>query len=207
MPIACVNAVVGICVPAWGVDKRMKTKKLALNAMLTALTMVLLTASSVLPSGRIAAVVLAGVPVLLGAVANGGKSGIGIYVASSILGLLILPGKAMASAYLLLFGLYPLVQYGIEKRQWQKNWLKIASKLLAFMVMLVSVGAVALLVFKVSFIITESRLVPAVALGLVCVSMIFFLIYDKGLIVVVNIIYRRMKPLFDKVMGRKGNGL
>ena len=103
----------------------MKTKKLALNAMLTALTMVLLTASSVLPSGRIAAVVLAGVPVLLGAVANGGKSGIGIYVASSILGLLILPGKAMVSAYLLLLGLYPLVQYGIEKRQWQKNWLKI----------------------------------------------------------------------------------
>ena len=175
--------------------------------MLTALTMVLLTASSVLPSGRIAAVVLAGVPVLLGAVANGGKSGIGIYAASSILGLLILPGKAMASAYLLLFGLYPLVQYGIEKRQWQKNWLKIASKLLAFMAMLASLGAVALLVFKVNFIITESRLVPAVALGLVCVSLIFFLIYDKGLIVVVNIIYRRMKPLFDKVMGRKGNGI
>ena len=175
--------------------------------MLTALAMVLLAASSLMPSGRIVAVVLAGVPALLGAIANGGKSGIGIYAASALLGFLILPGKAMVSTYLLLFGLYPLVQYGVEIRKWQKNWMKLGTKLLAFMAMLAALGAVALLVFNVNFAITEGRLIPAVAAGLVCTSLILFLIYDRGLIVVVNIIYRHMKPLFDNVMGRKGNGL
>ena len=183
------------------------TRQLAFSAMLVALSLVLLLASSVLPSGRIAAVVLSGVPILMGAVILGGKYGAGIYLGSAVLGVLLLPGKAMAVAYLLLFGLYPLVQYEVERRPWQKKQLKTVVKLMAFMVMLVLLGVVAMMFFDMELAGFNDRAKPGVAVGLLCGSLVAFAIYDKGLIVVVKLLYRRMKPLLDNLMRRKGNGL
>ena len=168
--------------------------------MLTALSLVLLAASVMMPTGRIALAALSGVPVLVVSVACGGGYGVGVYVVTAMLSLLFLPGKAMGIAYTTLFGLYPVMQFLLENSRGIGKRTKIGLKLSAFLILTALLGWCAVVFFELDQYVSTKNLL-LVGGG----SILLFFVYDRGLILVVNMLYKRMKPLFDKVMGRKGN--
>lgn len=92
-----------------------RTKMLSLSAMLTALSLVFLLLSAVVPSGRLALVALAGILPAAAVIRFGVSGGLLCYLATGILAVFLLPDKGNALLYLLFFGHYPVVKSLIER--------------------------------------------------------------------------------------------
>ncbi|MCL2152918.1 MAG: hypothetical protein FWH57_08180 [Oscillospiraceae bacterium] len=92
-----------------------KTRNLVLSALFAALTVISLYIASVWPTGLFG---LAAFASLFGAAAiidSGLLSGVYVYIASSIVGLLLLPNKAPSIVYIFMFGYYPVIKSLIER--------------------------------------------------------------------------------------------
>lgn len=89
--------------------------RVALVGILTALSLIFLYVSAVLPTGRLGFVALAGILPAGAVVSAGLPAGVFCYAATGILGLLLSPDKGNALLYLVFFGLYPLVKCLIER--------------------------------------------------------------------------------------------
>ena len=87
----------------------------ALTALLTALSLVILYLSVLVPTGRMGVVAVAGLLPAAAVISGGPAAGGLCYAAASILALILLPDKGNALLYLLFFGLYPLVKYAVER--------------------------------------------------------------------------------------------
>ncbi len=87
----------------------------ALGGVLAALSLALLYAATLLPSGRIGMVAVAGLVPAAGVVSGGLPAGFLCYGAAGLLGLLLLPDKGCALLYAIFFGLYPMVKSAIER--------------------------------------------------------------------------------------------
>lgn len=106
-----------------------QTKGLAVGAVLTALTLVVLLGACYVPTGRMGLVAAAGLLPAAAVISAGGiKAGLLCYGASGLLALLLLPDKGSALLYLLFFGLYPMVKSAAERlaRVWQRWLVKLA---------------------------------------------------------------------------------
>ena len=77
----------------------------ALVGVLSALSLVFLYASALVPTGQMGVVAVAGLLVAAAVVSGGLSAGFLCYGATGLLGLLLLPDKANALLYLLFFGL------------------------------------------------------------------------------------------------------
>lgn len=104
--------------------------RVALVGVLTALSLIFLYVSSVLPTGRLGFVALAGLLPAGAVVSAGLPAGAFCYAATGILGLLLSPDKGNALLYLVFFGLYPLMKCLIERMR--KLSLEILCKLFFF---------------------------------------------------------------------------
>lgn len=89
--------------------------RVALVGVLTALSLIFLYLASVLPTGRLGVVALAGLLPAGAVVSAGLPAGAFCYAATGILGLLLSPDKGNALLYLVFFGLYPLAKCLIER--------------------------------------------------------------------------------------------
>lgn len=94
--------------------RQKRTRQVALCAMLSGVALVILMLACIVPSGRLGVTALAGLCVGTAFCATGLSGGAGCYGASALLSLLLLPDKAVALCYTLLFGLYPLLKAAIE---------------------------------------------------------------------------------------------
>ncbi len=92
-----------------------KSQFIARGGVLTAVSVLLLYLSCMLPMIRISLCAAGGVVLAMPLSRRRVKLGMTIYAATSILAILILPQKSVAFAYAWVFGLYTLVKYGIEK--------------------------------------------------------------------------------------------
>jgi hypothetical protein len=89
--------------------------RVALTAVLGALSLIFLYLASVLPTGRLGLVAVAGLFPAAAVVSSGLAAGALCYAGTGLLGLLLVADKGAALLYLLFFGLYPLVKYEIER--------------------------------------------------------------------------------------------
>ena len=89
--------------------------RVAVTAMLTALSLVLLYLSALLPTGRMGVVAAAGLLPAAAVVTGGLPAGALCWAGTGLLGLLLLPDKGNALLYLIFFGVYPLIKYWIER--------------------------------------------------------------------------------------------
>ncbi len=89
---------------------------MALPALLTTVSLVLLCGTSVAPVGRMGLVALAGLVPAAAVVSGGLRAGLLCYAAAGILGLILVPEKGSVLLYLLFFGLYPTVKSLAERR-------------------------------------------------------------------------------------------
>ncbi|MEG2571197.1 MAG: hypothetical protein RSA70_07160, partial [Clostridia bacterium] len=92
-----------------------KAKKTALGAVLCAFTLVLLYLGSIFQVMSLSLIAIAGLLPTVLIIESGLGSGALMYVASSILAILLVPDKQVAILYIVLFGSYPFIKYGAER--------------------------------------------------------------------------------------------
>ncbi len=106
----------------------MNTKKLTLCAVLIALSVVLLYLSTILPTGRLTLIAIAGMLPAIAVISGGLKPGFLVYLATSLLGLILAPSGGIM--YLLIFGHYPMLKQLIERLN--RLWLEWIIKIVIF---------------------------------------------------------------------------
>ncbi len=92
-----------------------KSQFIARGGVLTALSVLLLYLACILPMIRISLCAAGGIVLAMPLSRRRVKLGVTIYIATSMLAILILPQKSVAFAYFWVFGLYTIAKYGIEK--------------------------------------------------------------------------------------------
>ena len=116
------------------------------------------------------------------------KTAVLLYLVTSVLGLLLTPRKLIAAAYVLLFGLYPIVKYLIECRL--PVFTQLSGKLAYFNIVLV-----------LAAVLVSCGLFPQVQMpgifrlaGLWIAANIGFIVYDIGLSKVIALLRRTLPP-------------
>ncbi len=93
-----------------------KSSDMAFAGICTAVSVVLLYVASVVPTARLALCAVVSAMVCLVVIKSGIKGALSLYVAVTALSAIILPDKAIAVAYGMVFGIYPVIKAFIEKR-------------------------------------------------------------------------------------------
>jgi hypothetical protein len=114
--------------------ERKETKTVALGGICLALTMVFLFGASFVPGVELTLYALSSLFVAVMVIERGPKSGLMLYAAAVILGLILVPNKLGMLPYICLFGYYGVAKYYIEKNCRQK--LQLAVKIILFAVIL-----------------------------------------------------------------------
>ncbi len=147
--------------------------RVALGGVLAALSLLLLYAAALLPTGRIGMVAVAGLVPAAGVISGGLAAGFLCYGAAGLLGLLLLPDKGCALLYVIFFGLYPMIKSVIERLR--KLPLELLLKLIFFNIVL------AILLFGFSTLLLP--LLPELlhsTLPIFLAGNAAFLLYDYG---------------------------
>ena len=177
----------------------MSTREIARGGLLAAAATAWLYFGGVMPQIGPAACLIAGaasaIPLLRRA--NIKTAGL-LYLVTSVLGLLLTPRKLIAAAYVLLFGLYPIVKYLIECRLpvfkgsglTDRASLQLSGKLAYFNIVLV-----------LAAVLVSCGLFPQVQMpgifrlaGLWIAANIGFIVYDIGLSKVIALLRRTLPP-------------
>ncbi len=111
------------------------TRKLSFASVLTALTIVCLYGSTILPTGKIALLALTSLCVLVTQAECGTRFSLIQYVASALIGLLLVPTKFQIVLFIVFIGYYPIVKSHIEKLN--NLWLEWVVKIFYFNAMLI----------------------------------------------------------------------
>ncbi len=157
--------------------------QIAYEGLLTALSVVLLWLAAAVPaigwSGCVCASVLPAIMLSKRKV----KAGVIIYSSSVVLSLILLPVKKYAIAYALVFGIYPIIKYAIEKfNNLPLEWLfKLIYAAITFIIIY--------FIFKLGFIVLGGRLSNQPIFILATLFFIAFIFYD--------IIFSKMIALFS----------
>lgn len=96
-------------------DNRSNTKKIALNGILGALTLICLFLAAILPTNRLAFYALSSFFISIAIIESGIKAGWLFYAATALLALIILPEKLGLVPYVIFFGFYGIAKYYIER--------------------------------------------------------------------------------------------
>ena len=166
-------------------------KRAALMGMLSAISLVFLYLSAVVPSGRLGLVAAAGI-IPAGAVVSAGLgAGFLCYGAAGLLGLLLLPAKSNALLYLLFLGLYPMLKSLIERLH--NLPLELLLKLAFFNLMLtvVLLGLSGLLLPFLPAVLSQLWMIYAVGNAA-------FLIYDFGFTKLISFYCQRIDKALRK---------
>ena len=162
------------------------TFKIALGGICLALTVAFMFGGSFVPGIELTLYAISSFFIAVMIIETGLKGGIGLYAASVLLGLLIIPNKLGILPYALLFGLYGIVKYAIEKVKHPAG--QIVLKILFFGTIL----SLALLFFKELFLgAVELPDFPFPVL-LIC-GILFLLLYDAIYTYLINMYINRMK--------------
>ena len=92
-----------------------QSSKTALGGILAALSLVLMFLFAIFPSATIAAPAVASILLIFAVLEMGKGWAFGIYVAVSLLAMLVVPTKEAAVLYVVFFGYYPILKALIEK--------------------------------------------------------------------------------------------
>ncbi|ADQ46665.1 hypothetical protein Calkro_1819 [Caldicellulosiruptor kronotskyensis 2002] len=93
----------------------MSTRKITYAGMMVALTIIFLIFASILPRANSIFYILCSVSIMIIVWLFGIKEGFIVYIASSLLGVFLIPNKFVAMVYILIFGLYPIIKALCER--------------------------------------------------------------------------------------------
>mgnify|MGYP001020676586 FL=1 len=173
-----------------------RTKRIASEAMLSAVSVLTLYLSSVMPTMRIGLAAIAGILPAYIVIRFGTAAGFICYTATSLLSLLLLPNKMTVLLYIILFGHYPMLKSLIERIG--KLFLEWVLKLALFNVLLAVLLALSSLFFDASIIDGAFNLtlpVPVIYVAVFVAGNIVFVIYDIAFTGLIAAFLSRFKKL------------
>ncbi len=161
-------------------DYGRQSRRVALCGVLCALSVVLLLVGNVLQIGTYAAPMLASLLLIPAGEEYGPRAALLLYLATSVLGVLLVPDKELALFYALVLGYYPVLRGALARiRPAPLRW---AAKLACFNAAALAMYALLLAVFAAPALRAEfsamGRGIPAALLGLGNAA---FLLYDLAL--------------------------
>lgn len=124
-----------------------KTKNTAICGLMTALSVVLMMLTTLIPVFMYVIPIVTGLLVLFTENVSNKKWGAGVYFSTAVLSLLLITDKEAALTYALFFGYYPLIKDIIERLPRLISWI---SKLFIFNMAAVGIGVISFYVFGVS---------------------------------------------------------
>ena len=92
----------------------MKVSNITKGGILIALTLIFIYLSSLIPTNKLSLMTITSFIIILSIISLGVKTGLLVFVASSILSFFIVSPKEIVFTYILFFGLYGFVKYYIE---------------------------------------------------------------------------------------------
>ena len=157
--------------------KYSKSAYVAIAGMTAALSTVIMI-GSVFPSMGYAIPMAAGGILIIPVAEFGSKKTLPVYFSVFILSMMIpLVAKDAALMYLLLFGLYPILQFHFEKIR--KRFLRILAKLVYFNISALLSVWLAWVIFSLPFF--EGEVMTIFAVGILLFANLIFLVYDLAL--------------------------
>jgi hypothetical protein len=165
-----------------------RAKILALGGVLAAFNLLLLYFSSVLPTSRLFILSICSFVVSVVVIETTLKNAVIFYLATSVLGFFLVPGKAMVILYICFFGIYGIVKAVIENLKTRP--LQYALKFLSFNGSLFIIYHAVKIVSGAAFAIEN---LPFPAWALLIVLQIAFILYDYVFTVFVTYYYNHIK--------------
>ncbi len=124
-----------------------KTQNTAVCGLITALSVVLMMLTTLIPFFMYVLPIATGLLVLFVADIADKKWGAGVYFSTAFLSLLLITDKESALTYALFFGYYPLIKDSLEKLS---KWVACLLKICLFNIAAVGIGAISFFLFGVS---------------------------------------------------------
>lgn len=147
-----------------------RTYSVAFGGVMSALSVVIMMFSTLLPSASLTLGGVAGFLLVCIIDELGISWGWAVYAVVSVISLLLVPEKDTAISYIMMFGLFTVLKYYIENVK--RRWLRALYKFIYANVCLI---AFYLLVTAIGIMVRESRVMEIVVLA--CGNLVFFL-YD-----------------------------
>lgn len=141
------------------------SKKVAYGGILLAVNIILLLFLNIIPTNTLLIMGLASFPISIVIMEFGPKSGVAFYIASIVLGFIVMTNKSHWVIYVFTFGVYGLIKYIIERDL--PVYVEILLKLVFANIVLV----------LLYFILKPFLYIP-VKLGLIAMFEVVFILYD-----------------------------
>ncbi len=171
-----------------------KTKKLTLSAVMSAMGVVIMLLGSVIEIMDLSVCALVSLIVVFIYLEVGPSYAVGVYLSTSIIGLIILPAKLMVAEYFLVFGIYPLLKALVEKLP---KWSWIILKLVFINAVIWVLFAVSELLLGLPFFEGDNLLMKA---GLYVLMNVTFVVYDIFITVMVRLYYDKIRPRIKRLL-------
>ncbi len=155
-----------------------KSTQVALGGLASALSLLLMFLTGMIPFGDYALPAFAGVVLLANVVENGRKTAVLVYVAVSLLALFVVPSKEAALLFVFFFGYYPILQTLLT--QIRVRLLRVAAKFAIFNGAVIAAYWVIINLMGVADVLDEfGPFGQYSALALLVLGNVFFVVYDN----------------------------
>ncbi|MBC8060643.1 MAG: hypothetical protein H7Y18_08250 [Clostridiaceae bacterium] len=161
-----------------------KALNIAKGGLFTALTIIFLYISAIVPTSRLSFMALAAAMIPISIISTNVRNSFAVYAASSLLSLL-LSLRGTAFMYIVFFGLYGFVKYYVERLR--RAILEIVLKLLFF-------NSSLYLIYLIYTLFTLG--LPRVSIPLyyiIAILQVVFIIYDYAMTVIISYMNKRLK--------------
>ena len=166
--------------------KQTKTGKIALGGICTALAVIFMFGASFVPGIELTLFLISSLFTAIMVIEAGVAGGLGVYAASALLGLILIPNKLALIPYVFCFGYYAVLKYYIEKIK--SGVLQLALKACYFAAVLF----IGLFFFK--SVLTSGIHMPEWPVGgLFAAGVVMALLYDYVMTFLINWYRRRFK--------------
>lgn len=170
-----------------------KTRYTTISGMVSALSVVIMLLTNVMPSMMYVIPIVTGAIVFAVNEIIGKKWAVGVFFVTSLISFILLTDKETALNYTLFFGYYPLLKPIFEKLPKVLSWVV---KLVTFNVAITAIGLIVTFIFKLPFL-DEDLGKFTIPLFAVMFNLVFIM-YD----VMFTVFKKRLAPLFDKLKNK-----
>lgn len=172
------------------------TMKIALCGMLGALGVTLLLMGFMFPFATYACPALAASLLIITVYEYGVKTGLTLYTAVSVLGLMMVPDQELVFMYIFVFGLYTVLKLPIDRKVKSKP-VKLLIKFIFVNLSLMVAYSVLLFIFPVAALVNEfAGYTKGFVILLFALFNLVFFMYDKAVQSVLIIYIRKFRKMF-----------
>ncbi len=174
-----------------------QSSRIALSAVISALSVALMALISVIPTLEMALPAMAGALTAIIIIEINKRWALAVWISVSLLSLLVVPNKEVAVLYTMLFGVYPIIKSILESKT--SKWLEYLLKLLIFNVVVFL--AYFLMAKLINVKVEEVETMGAIAIPiLLAVGSAVFLLYDYALTKLITLYDVRFRKKLRKIL-------